>query len=925
MSYAIKRSELAGSHNASAEPPTSAQVLDFICLFSHDLRRKQKRWQDGRLKYHTFNKRVMVYDDRAHFIGDAHWQGDGDLESGETIELDRGGAIVEVQECVGSKEQDLSELLDKRAREVEKRREMAAAKTPARTQASGAGRLSSSVGARTVAGIGNDAAPSRGEGRTNPHMTHRSLNTMLPSPGPIGRANIPDRSPFEARQTIKQQHREFERGEVNYTSSKRRKLDDDDSPEMRKGHAQALFGTKLTLSATPLSTPWMRGQPLKETTNVQPMKETTNVQPLSTPEPKSSRVVELPLVSSDDSTVISAQETRVHDTNYTREPQKSQLQDVVRDTRRDPQHPDDQPSARDESSTKPPAEAQIQKTAPLQKRKSHLNKTQTLQQPTKPVALPGHITREVTDLSLSNEEPRKVVELVLEVQSKESHLNHKLEEDGTNQGTASNLRSSSLSSTAKDITSGHDAAPSLFSRKEGEVRTELRIRSRKRRGLLMMTEKESVTDQRNMPTGAVGQKGTSKSNIDQDALVKVRCHSLRLQKGTNDLASGASIGHGTADRGPPIKQRTPGSPSHIDADNPQLPTIPQPDMHLNEKEKSDPDHDIQTREKLPRKRSRVPVSKSIVDVDVTDVATKDTPKPRYRRSLRSVSTESESDHERQEMVTRARPTKPEKENQKQPKTKIQVRRVGSKSTKSKEIFGWVPPNNGLNMPAAYKAADGLFGGKENCTETAAAPLTERAEATIQPDRIDGENEFIHQVGDREKRQGEILLEDFPRCGDLSDAEIPSELPGNGTSTVAISSPPKDQRARRGSEYVSEIRKIESNSPQVRSVKPAEKLEPITAARAGVDGARGVNNAGNSEHKIIHNPASRGRKAALACHAAGQLVEASVPFEPTRPFKPQAKALGKAKDNALPGFSKANGGAWSAHAEDLLGMTRPTRQ
>jgi hypothetical protein len=39
---------------------------------------------------------------------------------------------------------------------------------------------------------------------------------------------------------------------------------------------------------------------------------------------------------------------------------------------------------------------------------------------------------------------------------------------------------------------------------------------------------------------------------------------------------------------------------------------------------------------------------------------------------------------------------------------------------------------------------------------------------------------------------------------------------------------------------------------------------------------------------------------------------------TRPAEP------KQVEQALPGFASANGGAWSRHAEDLLGMTRPAR-
>ncbi|UKZ74333.1 hypothetical protein TrVFT333_001998 [Trichoderma virens FT-333] len=122
--------------NAPA-PPASASILEFICLYTHDLRRKKKRWQDGKLKFHTFNKKYMVYDESGSFVGDGHWQGEeGEFAEGLEMSLDRGMAIVQVLECMGSKEQDLGEVLGKRAREVEERRVNAAAKNPASTASS---------------------------------------------------------------------------------------------------------------------------------------------------------------------------------------------------------------------------------------------------------------------------------------------------------------------------------------------------------------------------------------------------------------------------------------------------------------------------------------------------------------------------------------------------------------------------------------------------------------------------------------------------------------------------------------------------------------------------------------------------------------------------------------------------------------------
>ncbi|GAO13596.1 hypothetical protein UVI_02015310 [Ustilaginoidea virens] len=78
---------------------------------------------------------------------------------------------------------------------------------------------------------------------------------------------------------------------------------------------------------------------------------------------------------------------------------------------------------------------------------------------------------------------------------------------------------------------------------------------------------------------------------------------------------------------------------------------------------------------------------------------------------------------------------------------------------------------------------------------------------------------------------------------------------------------------------------------------------------------------------IANPATRGRKAARKQDAAGQAPQNVVPFEASLPGRvPLSARLANPKvAPSLPGFSRASGGAWSKHAEDLLGMTRPTRK
>ena len=160
----------------------SAPVLEFKCLYTHDLRRKQKRWQDGLLRYHTFNKRVMVYEVSRNYIGNTHMRDGDEVQDGDEFELDR-GIIVQVGEAVGSMQQDLTDLLEKRRK-------------PQGVETGGGSALPTrdnmSVPASTV--LRGSMLPQP------PQLRPKSLNTLLGTPkGRIGRAAPLTKSPFETR------------------------------------------------------------------------------------------------------------------------------------------------------------------------------------------------------------------------------------------------------------------------------------------------------------------------------------------------------------------------------------------------------------------------------------------------------------------------------------------------------------------------------------------------------------------------------------------------------------------------------------------------------------------------------------------------------------------------------------------------------
>ncbi|KAF2400680.1 hypothetical protein EJ06DRAFT_529798 [Trichodelitschia bisporula] len=144
----------------------TAEVLEFRCLYTHDLRRKQKRWQDGLLRYHTFNKRIMVYDDERHLVGDAHWKRPAPIATDEELTLDA-GVLVTVSERVGQEITDLTPLFERRTSNAANR---------------DAGRT---LTPRPL----SRAPPSK----------HVSLSTLLGGPKGIGKAALPTRSPYDAR------------------------------------------------------------------------------------------------------------------------------------------------------------------------------------------------------------------------------------------------------------------------------------------------------------------------------------------------------------------------------------------------------------------------------------------------------------------------------------------------------------------------------------------------------------------------------------------------------------------------------------------------------------------------------------------------------------------------------------------------------
>lgn len=212
------------SRDTTTTLQNTATVLEYRCLYTPDLKKKQKKWHDGRLKFHTFNRKIVVHDERGNFIGDSHWRDTGEFGEGKELELERGSFLIEVADCVGKKEQDLSELFEKRLQDREDR-------ALARAAATGSSPIS---GLRTQ------------QVRSVPSITttvrSRDLVAVLGSPtGHYGRAIVANVSPYEQRQRL------FTKDDV-VPARKRQKMV---SPPRKSGYAQSLTGATLSLSSTP--------------------------------------------------------------------------------------------------------------------------------------------------------------------------------------------------------------------------------------------------------------------------------------------------------------------------------------------------------------------------------------------------------------------------------------------------------------------------------------------------------------------------------------------------------------------------------------------------------------------------------------------------------------------------------------------------
>ncbi|WZH48665.1 uncharacterized protein QYS62_009845 [Fusarium acuminatum] len=910
---------------------TTATVVDFICLFTHDLKRKQKRWQDGVLKYHTFNKRVMVYDDRNHFIGDAHWQGGGDLEPGDEFELDRGSAIVQVSDCTGQREQDLTELLDKRAKEVEKRRTNAGTRTPGST----------AVVTQT---------PRNDQNAPHFQLRHRPLNDLVGGSSRIGRAVVSPHSPYEVRKMTESIGQQQDSPSEEARPSKRRRRED--SPPSKMGHARALFGTTLSLTPFSSSMPLARSQTLQEksstgpkilcsSTKDDPSKALQHIDRSSrSPPPASkSKETETNVTSQSAPRRVLTQRASLkellagNEHNRTGEPPRPQEAiprnrgNISEHTKPQLSHTGDNVVSLISQGSKP----QERHVDPVPKtsrnsqrnREAQTGRSNSLHIPVCEVAETGRSNRGKEQSADSNEDAF----LNWLVQSESTASAHRTPASPTSKRLGRSKRSSndttsthkrsvretvqkgvqepivinedeeassariqpqtaaskSLKIKVANRSEPHGTKRALVADRAStmeadvdkpppakEPRTELRIRSRQKRGLLMIAQNKQASR-----TGSTARSLPSSSGVDSDALTTpLPIVDSVSTLGESELAQGNAAEKDVSEKEP--KRQT----SIISSDS-----------------------------SIPTRKPATQSAKDLESNQTEATLSKDTARDINKDTTKDPNTGREDDEPLQQSDDGVGPNSDKIPVNNLPGHEASVtppRRRANPSRRSRQ-----KAFQAILSDEDEIGADNSLSKSDNEKEDSSAE--EEPDRKLEPKPSSGPR--ITKMSRKSVKSREILgfvmpPEDFPTAGFNvgHNDPTPAKKPINNSSTIERPL----ERVENATNDLGHAQSIAHEPEAVQLPINDNKSQTKRPAR-------------------IVNPATRGRKAARKQDAAGLPPQPLVQLAPTTdsravlatPFKATTPAAA-IPQSELPGFCKANGGAWSRHAEDLLGMTRPSK-
>ncbi|KAF5001254.1 hypothetical protein FGRMN_1154 [Fusarium graminum] len=874
-----------------------------------------------------------------HFIGDAHWQGGDDLEPGDEFQLDRGSAIVQVSDRTGQREQDLTELLDKRAKEVEKRRTNAGTRTPG----------SSAAVAQT---------PRNDQNAPHFQLRHRPLNDLVGGPSRIGRAVISPHSPYDVRKMAESPGQQQDSLSEEARPSKRRRHED--SPPSKMGHARALFGTPLTLTPFSSSIPLARSQTLREKNTAGPTVTSTGLRdgpsrvlqranrgskspPSSPPTPKPKETETVASAPRRTLTQRASLKELLAGNEHNRIGEHPQPREVVarnrvtnsKQARHQLSHTEDNVISllsQEQKPQKPRVD-----TAPRVFRNAKPNQEQGADNSTSSRTS----TRKVVETVDSNrdeqqpEDPDEEAFLCWLAQSEAAASAQQTSESFTNPrpGPSKRLNSDTLSKAKKSVQKTQQKAVREPTEKAGdeEIRPAQRqkaspksLRSKvvdiseshgKKRALVIDRPPVTETDADNPPPAKEPRTELRIRSRQRRGLLMVAQNKQgkRAESTVRSLPSSSGAGSDALVTPPPITEKTPTLKETEAAQK----IVEETNMPQKVRKRQNPSisNDYTTSEHEPdnAQPAQGPASNRIEEYRSTILH--GDPHKITNRDLNKGSSEgfvliqqpddecgpngnASSDNnldDRASVTSPRRRTNPSRRGR--PKA-AQV--VLSDEEDEAGVDGSLPKSD---IEDGNLSTESEAGRKLEPKPSAGPKITKMSRKSVKSKEIIG---FI------------MPPDDFPTAGfnvgHIQRAEI--ETPNDSTLTVA---PPSD-----GVKNVSNDpgnASNDSNNFQSILCQPETVQTPINEDKSQP-----------KQPARIVNPATRGRKAARKQDAAGLPPQALVQLD-SRVESPVVPAMQPKKttpaanvpQSELPVFCRANGGAWSRHAEDLLGIKRPSRR
>jgi hypothetical protein len=533
-----------------------------------------------------------------------------------------------------------------------------------------------------------------------------------------------------------------------------------------------------------------------------------------------------------------------------------------------------------------------------------------------------------------------------------------------------------------------------------EPRTELRIRSRQRRGLLMLAQRKEGSRPgsagRSVPpssgAGSYIQKSShtiarAASISEEPPAIESITTNATASKKRQDSAKPSELHHSVEEPdNPSIAIHNPNTEEAAcekDSDNesevlkePEIELVPNEDaISVSELSEDRRSPTPPRRRTNPGRRTRNRVAPVVLSDNEAETSACDSP--------------AISDDEEGLSLTSKAGRKPEPK----PSSGPRITKMSRKSVKSREIIGFVMPEEDFSMGGFNVGHAGLAEVKKpsndlKVAEKSPVPARDTTEASESHKSVDDRLE-VEQLQTNEKEpekeqpptkakiSGPSRSSAYTKEPDIvprspnsraPEAEEPALQEKEGETEIvptptnakqpAIGQPPT--RAREQETSASEsgsrsptVQESSAKEKEPKEVQPAtsetelgtaqpstkdkntEAKAPSTSGKrleAAQPPANGKEQQEKQRPRIV-NPATRGRKAARKQDAAGLPPQTLVQFEPAtssriapaQPPKKIAAPLNNVPQAELPVFCRANGGAWSRHAEDLLGMTRPTRR